>query len=151
MQDFSKLNTFDLSLVLKFKFVWTKTGTEFVFYSAEISVKAYFNFTILSLTNTYINEGKNLVKFRLKPNFFSQFRFRFNRNRTFEKQVRFGSAEFLKFVCTLPQPQLVQSSKLVVASLSCVELGQAQPKLVFSIFPLFHTSHQKEGWFLKIG
>ena len=30
------------------------------------------------------------------------------------------------------QPQLVQSSKLLVASLSCPELGTAQPQLVFS-------------------
>ena len=32
------------------------------------------------------------------------------------------------------QPQLVQSSKLVVASLSCPELGTAQPQLVFELF-----------------
>ena len=32
------------------------------------------------------------------------------------------------------QPQLVQSSKLVVASLSCAELGTAQPQLVIFIF-----------------
>ena len=104
--------------ILKFKFVWTETGTEFCI-STEFSCKAYFNFRILSLKNTNINKGKNSVKFRLKPNFFSQFRFRLNRNRTFEKQIRFGwkgirnsaehgiSAEFLRFVCTLLQPQLV--------------------------------------------
>ena len=32
------------------------------------------------------------------------------------------------------QLQLVQSSKLVVASLSCAELGTAQPQLVFHFF-----------------
>ena len=32
------------------------------------------------------------------------------------------------------QPQLVKSSKLVVASLSCAELGTAQPQLVFILF-----------------
>ena len=31
------------------------------------------------------------------------------------------------------QPQLVQSSKLVVASLSCAELGTAQPQLVLNL------------------
>ena len=84
--------------------------------NTEFSCKAYFNFRILILKNTIINKGKNSVKFRLKPNFFCQFRFRFNRNRIFGKQVRFGwkgirnsaeyviSAEFFKFVCTLGRP-----------------------------------------------
>ena len=39
------------------------------------------------------------------------------------------------------QPHLVQSSKLLVASLSCPELGTAQPQLVLIIVKLFKVLH----------
>ena len=122
--------------ILKFKVGWTSLDTEFLYLNSfepepeqnfvfqpnirlntKFSRKAYFNFRILSFKDTNIIKGKNMVKFWSKPNFFSQFRFWFNRNRTFEKQVRFGwkgirnsaeygiSAEFFKFVCTLIRPK----------------------------------------------
>ena len=53
--------------------------------------------------------------------------------------------EFFDF--SLLDPQLVQSSKLLVASLSCAELGTAQPQLVFTWIPgyicLFELKFQK--------
>ena len=50
----------------------------------------------------------------------------------FQSQVQFTHTSRSSHSWLSKQPQLVQSSKLLVASLSCAELGTAQPKLVSS-------------------
>ena len=45
------------------------------------------------------------------------------------------------------QPQLVQSSKLLVARLSCPELGTAQPQLVsFFAIGVYETKYKVKPW-----